>query len=158
MATIDKGLFSEIAVILLLFAIVIGFSYYQEELYNNKNNEIRETCFDNNCFQVEISDSDEERMLGLMSREELDENKGMLFAFEQEGEYSFWMKDTLIPLDIVWINENKEIVFIMENAVPCLMEECDVINPQASALYVLEINSGISQKIGLEIGEKVRFK
>ena len=56
---------------------------------------------------------------GLMFRENMDSDRGMLFIFEKEGEYPFWMKNTLIPLDIIWINKDKEVVFISENAQPC---------------------------------------
>ena len=95
---------------------------------------------------------------GLMFREKMDADKGMLFIFEKEGEYPFWMKNTLIPLDIIWINEDKEVVFISENAQPCNEEySCSSINPGNNAKYVLEINGGISEKIGLKIGDKANF-
>lgn len=115
-------------------------------------------CFENNCFNVEIAETDSERSRGLMFREKLDLDKGMLFIFEEEGEYSFWMKNTLIPLDIVWINEVKEVVFIGENARPCTEEYvCPSINPGKNAKYVLEINAGIAEKIGLKIGDKINL-
>lgn len=99
-----------------------------------------------------------ERSRGLMYREGLDSDKGMLFIFEKEGEYPFWMKNTLISLDIIWINENKEVVFISENAQPCSEEySCPSISPGKNAKYVLEINGGTSERIGLKIGDKANF-
>jgi len=67
------------------------------------------------------------------------------------------MKNTLIPLDLIWINSKKEIVYIKNNALPC-NETCQPIVPNGKAKYVLEINTGIADKIGLKTGEKVDFK
>jgi len=115
-------------------------------------------CFENDCFSVEIADNSEEMSRGLMFREKMDADKGMLFIFEKEGEYPFWMKNTLIPLDIIWINENKEVVLITENAQPCQKDHfCPSFKPSETAKYVLEINGGISEKIGLKIGDKANF-
>jgi uncharacterized membrane protein (UPF0127 family) len=68
------------------------------------------------------------------------------------------MKNTLISLDIIWINEGKEIVFIKEKANPCEEKFCTTINPLVAAKYVLEINGGLSRKIGLQVGEKISIK
>ena len=115
-------------------------------------------CFKNNCFLVEVAKTSEERSRGLMFREGLDSNKGMLFVFEEEGRYSFWMKNTLIPLDIIWINQNKEVVFISENSQPCKEEPCSSIGFDGVAKYVLEINGGMAGKIGLNVNDKITLK
>lgn len=115
-------------------------------------------CFENNCFTIEIADNSATRESGLMYRENLKENKGMLFIFPKEDIYSFWMKNTLIPLDIIWINQNKEIVFISKNNQPCENNLCPLINPNIQAKYVLEINSGLSEKIGLKLGDEAKIK
>lgn len=93
-----------------------------------------------------------------MNREYLDPDKGMLFLFENEGIYNFWMKNTLIPLDIIWIDENKKAVFIKENAMPCNLEDCEIFHPAQKAKYVLEINGGLSEKYGLKFGNEIKFK
>ena len=80
---------------------------------------------------------------------EMPEDEGMLFIFEESGVYSFWMKNTLIPLDIIWLDEDKNIVFVKHNALPCKTEVCPSINPNASARYVLEINAGLAEKYEL---------
>lgn len=126
-------------------------------LLNQNNKKENEVCFKNNCFKVELAQNLEERNLGLMFRENMDSDKGMLFIFDEEGEYPFWMKNTLIPLDIIWMDENKEIVFINENFQPCKEDPCPTINPNQNAKYVLEINAGISKEIDLNIGDKVGF-
>ncbi len=111
-------------------------------------------CIKDKCFAVELAIDPEDRARGLMEREHLDENRGMLFVFEEEGRYSFWMKDTLIPLDIIWISEDMQVVDIVMDAQPCIgTEECPSIDPDADAKYVLEINSGKSH--GFNIGDTV---
>lgn len=114
-------------------------------------------CFQNNCFELEIAQTPSERAKGLMFRESLDTNKGMLFVYKQEGIYPFWMKNTLIPLDIVWINQNQEVVYINTNTQPCISDPCPSYNPNTNALFVLEINAGVSDSIGLKPGDKLLF-
>ncbi len=107
-------------------------------------------------FDVEIADNSVERSQGLMFRKELKEDQGMLFIFENSGKHSFWMKDTFIPLDMIWIDENLNIVYIHENTQPC-KETCDSITPDKNAKYVLEINSGLVEKYNFKIGDKVEI-
>ena len=91
-----------------------------------------------------------------MYRKSLERNKGMIFVFKEEGVRSFWMKNTLIPLDMVWINENKEVVDIFKNVQPC-KEKCKKITSDKKAKYVLEINAGQTESINLKIGDKLDF-
>jgi len=111
-------------------------------------------CFSQNCFNAEIANTPESREKGLMFRQSLDNNSGMLFVFDNEGVYTFWMKNTLIPLDMIWIDSNYSVVFIARNASPCKTEQCPITNPGRNALYVLEINSGEIDKLGLREGDK----
>ena len=119
---------------------------------------IKEVCFNNSCFSVELSQTQEERSFGLMGRESLDQNRGMLFIFAQEGNYGFWMKDTLIPLDIIWINSANYAVYIARDVQPCKADFCPTITPEESAKYVLEVNAGVSDNIGLQVGDKLTLK
>ena len=120
-------------------------------------------CFKEKCFDVEIADSPEEREQGLMLREAKDfgENQGMLFIFKNIGVYPFWMKNTLIPLDIIWISKDKEIlkvVSIANNVKPCkdnILTSCEVYTPDEKALYVLEVNAGFVDENKIEIGSRV---
>ena len=115
-------------------------------------------CFKNNCFKVRLAATQEEQEKGLMFTKELKPDEGMLFIFSKEGEYSFWMKNTLIPLDIIWIDKNKEVVFISENTQPCQKDPCDSVSPNKKAQYVLEVKSGTSNNIGLVVGDKIDIK
>lgn len=122
-----------------------------------KNKKQGQVCFKNNCFNVELAITNEEQMRGLMFRKSLGQKRGLLFIFDVEGEYSFWMKNTLIPLDIIWINENKEVVFISENTQPCKEDSCPTVSPNQKAKYVLEINGRTSKEIDLKVGERLEF-
>lgn len=135
-------------IIILILVIGITFAVYE---YRRKGR----VCFKDNCFEVELARTREEQAQGLMFRQSLSRDKGMLFIFPGEGIYSFWMKNTLIPLDIIWINENKEVVFISENILPCEKDPCPLFGPDKKANYVLEINGGVSKEIGLKVGDKV---
>jgi len=111
--------------------------------------------FEKHCFYVELARTPEERARGLMFREHLDPDKGMLFIFDWEAVHPFWMKNTLIPLDIIWINRNGEVVFISKDTQPCEQEPCPTINPYRKAKYVLEVCGGTADNIGLAVGDKL---
>lgn len=140
-----------LAVLIFLFYYFAGFVFSPASL--TRQNKV---CFGQNCFLVEVAETSVERENGLMDREDLAKNRGMLFIFDENGIYSFWMKNTLIPLDIIWINDDK-IVFIEKNVQPCKGKEiCQPITG-LDANYVLEINAGISDEVGLKIGSAVNI-
>lgn len=101
---------------------------------------------------LEIADTVAERAQGLMGRETLAENAGMLFVWEENTLSSFWMKDTIISLDMLFIDENYRIIFIEENAEPYSEEP---ITPTSSFRYVLEVNGGLAQQKGIAVGDQV---
>lgn len=108
-------------------------------------------CFQENCFNLEIANTPEEKVLGLMFREHLDENRGMIFPFEEETFHSFWMKNTLISLDIIWYDSWHQVVDII-SAPPCEEEPCPSYVSETPAIWVIEVNSWVAEKIGLEKG------
>lgn len=114
-------------------------------------------CFGRRCIRVEIADTQAERELGLQYRHQLADNDGMLFVFTDSGRYGFWMKDTLIPLDIIWLDHNREIVHIQTDVPPCSADPCPVYQPGQDAVYVLEINAGKAKHLGLAIGRQAEF-
>ncbi len=105
-------------------------------------------------LRIEIADNDYERQTGLMYRKHLDTNHGMLFIFDQIQVRSFYMKNTYIPLDIVYIDSNKTIVNIAKNTKP--LDETSVYSEDV-VKYVLEINAGLSDKWNLKPGDKISF-
>ncbi|MCS7133368.1 MAG: DUF192 domain-containing protein [Candidatus Caldarchaeum sp.] len=109
-------------------------------------------------FYVEVAKTDTERSRGLSGRPNLPEDAGMLFVFKQPGKYGFWMYEMRFSIDIIWLDESKQVVHIVEKAQPCNpTEACPVFVPDKDAKYVLEVNAGISEKVGLKIGDVVEF-
>ena len=113
---------------------------------------------ENISVSVEIADSREGILQGMMYREELGEFAGMLFIFQEPKLAGFWMKNMLIPLDMIFISEGKEIVRIEENVPPCITDDaaCETYG-KVLAKYVLEVNSGFAEKYGISEGEKVKI-
>jgi uncharacterized membrane protein (UPF0127 family) len=103
-------------------------------------------------ISIETARTARERAQGLMFREELCEDCGMLFIFQKEDLHSFWMKDTIIPIDIIFINKDLTIIDIL-SAEPCTTEPCPSYISKEKALYILETNQKVfSQEI---IGKKI---
>jgi uncharacterized membrane protein (UPF0127 family) len=111
--------------------------------------------FEDHRFLVELATTPEQRARGMMFRQNLDEDKGMLFIFEEEEVQPFWMKNTYIYLDIIWIDRSRKVVFISRNTPPCTEEPYRSINPRKKAKYVLELPGGTADKIGLDVGDKL---
>src|SRR5262249_28305863 len=84
--------------------------------------------------------------------------RGILFFFPQAGEYPFWMKNTLIPLDMIWIDEGKRIAHIAHDVPPCKADPCPNYPPNAHAKYVLELAAGVAAKHHLKDGDILRFE
>jgi hypothetical protein len=117
-----------------------------------------DVCFKNHCFNTELAVSPQERKRGLMFRKYLPPRNGMLFVFEEELPHGFYMKNTFIALDIIWLNSKKEVVFIKKNFQPCETDPCPVICPNANAKYVLELNAGMIDNMGLKPDDKFNFR
>ena len=99
---------------------------------------------------VELAITPEDRQRGLMERDLLEKDNGMLFVFSEEDAYSFWMKNMKISLDIIWINADGNVVYFVEDAPPCVQSPCQTYSPNADALYVLEVNPGVIDVLGIE--------
>ncbi len=108
-------------------------------------------------IKAEIADTTLTRMIGLMNRTALGENEGMLFVFERPQRLSFWMKDTLIPLDMIFIGEDKKVINI-ESAEPCTSLICPRYSSEGEAQYVVEVNGGFAKKYGLKAGDMAEFQ
>ena len=112
-------------------------------------------------FPVELADSPDKRIRGLSGRASLDARTGMLFIFEKPERFRFWMREMEIPLDIVWIGSNCEVVDVSEDvpfpAPETPLDELPRYSPESRAKFVLEINAGEAADLGLGIGDKVEF-
>lgn len=105
-------------------------------------------------ISAQVAKSAEERERGLMFKEALDDNEGMLFIFEKDGFHSFWMKNCRIPLDIIWMDAQVRVVHIKKAAPPCGEDEkCPSIFPSRKARYVLEVKAGVASASDIKIGD-----
>lgn len=114
-------------------------------------------------LRLEVAATAEERQRGLMERPELCADCGMLFDFGQPGRYGMWMERTLVPLDMWWLNEQRQIVWIEENVPPdpCGRADCDAkpvtVRPEVTAQFVIELPAGTSQRLRVKDGDQVRW-
>jgi len=164
-------LYCYIVILLILFASLGSYLFLQHglrvksnrsSLEKNPNEQvlnISQVSIENVEFSVELAKTPEERKKGLSGRTELCDQCGMLFIFGKDDYHSFWMKDTLIPLDIIWIDKNWQVVDFAGFAQPQgtrTDKELPVYQPQKLALYVLELPGGTVKKIRkFKIGSEV---
>jgi len=118
----------------------------------------RTVCIRGICFDAEIAVTAAERSRGLMYRDALAKDRGMLFVFPEEGRHSFWMKNTKIELDIIFISASRNVVSISRRAKPCRTEPCAIYSPDGNVAYVLEIAGGLAAAAGFAAGDLVEFR
>jgi uncharacterized protein len=106
-------------------------------------------------FNIDIARTESSRVKGLMNRKTLAENEGMLLLFDNPKIVGLWMKDTYLPLDMIFLNDKGVIVQIVENTVPL---STDSIMAQHPTTSVLEINAGLSKKLNIDLGDTVIYK
>ncbi|MEZ4858916.1 MAG: DUF192 domain-containing protein [Flavobacteriaceae bacterium] len=105
-------------------------------------------------LDIEIAETEYETQTGLMYRKSMQNNRGMLFIFDDESRKAFYMKNTAFPLDIIFINSDLKVVSIQKNAQP--YNEASLPS-NAPAKYVLEVNAGLSDQWGLKVGDRILF-
>ena len=135
--------------------IYLILNFFLISFYTFSNEKIEVSIYNKNItFNVEIAKTIEERRTGLMYRKKLLNNEGMLFIFPREKIIQLWMKNTYIPLDVIFISENKVIVDIKKN-----MEKLSetIVKSKVKSRYALEFNAGLVDKLDIEIGDKVLF-
>lgn len=118
----------------------------------------RTVCIRGVCFEAEVAVTAEERSRGLMHRDSLPPGRGMLFVFPAPGNHRFWMKNTLIELDIVFVGADGRVLSVAERAPPCRAEPCPLYGPEGEAAYALEIGGGLARRHGFSRGDAVEFR
>ena len=108
-------------------------------------------------FSVELADTQDKRTLGLMFRDSMPDDHGMLFIFPGEKRLSFWMKNTRIPLDIFYFDSNLALVSVSENTPPCRTRNCPAYPSDGPATYVLELNAGKAAELGAKVGDALEL-
>lgn len=110
-------------------------------------------------FELEVAKTPEEQAMGLMFRRSLSDNRGMLFSFNPPRPVSFWMKNTVIPLDMIFM-QNGEVKYIAENVPPCTTKSCPTYGPptQIAIDQVIEIRAGRAAELGLKAGNRITIE
>ncbi len=117
------------------------------------------TLPDNKKIVAEVMTTQQEMARGMMFRDTLAENRGMLFIHAEPGRYGYWMYQVRIPLDIIWMDENRRIVEIAPNVPGCEgpPEKCRSYGGVVRSMYVLELAGGVAAKHALKVGDTLRF-
>jgi len=113
---------------------------------------------DGTRVHLELALTDEEKQLGLMFRDTLAADHGMLFIFDVDGPLEFWMKNTFVPLDFVWLNAAGEVVDVRPQIQPCRSDPCPTYASGMPARAVLEVNAGFAAAHGVRPGEQLKFQ
>jgi uncharacterized membrane protein (UPF0127 family) len=109
-------------------------------------------------YRLELARTPEEQQMGLMFRESLPDRTGMIFLFGDGGVHQFWMKNTMIPLDMIWLDSEGKVLFVSANTPPCKADPCLSYGPATPAANVLEIAGGMAKKEKIEVGSVLRFQ
>ena len=109
-------------------------------------------------FKVEIADTAEKQALGLMFRDSMADDEGMIFVFPNEAPRSFWMKNTRIPLDIMYFDKDLKMVSISADTPPCRVSRCPSYPSTGPAMYVLELNAGKASELGVGPGDVLTIR
>lgn len=142
---------------ILLLSIIVFFLFNQRSCSDNRFGEAMVMLPDGTVLNTALADTLTERASGLSVCRNLASDQAMLFIFNKPDIYSFWMKNMNFPIDIFWLDEHKQIVFIHENADPAEYEEGINYVPEVNAQYVLETVAGFSQEHGMSIGNQLSW-
>ena len=106
-------------------------------------------------FSIEVAADDAARQHGLMDRTQMEADHGMLFVFDEDAPRAFWMKNTKIPLDMLFFGADKRLISVQHDVPPCVADPCPAYSSGAPARYVLELNGGQAAKLGLSPGDEM---
>jgi len=155
--------FKKYWILIFVFAIVFyNISISDVQVRNLDVNKIQYVEIAGKVLKTELALTSEAQQKGLSGRRELQEDESMLFIFNYPSRYSFWMKDMNFPIDIVWIDEKLNVVYIKENAtpesyLPTGQAGPESFTPNKNSKYVLEVFASFSEKNNLKVGDKVKF-
>ena len=134
----------------VLLLIIICFIIFRPK--RNKYPDSLGLYINGSGYYLEVAQTDKSQEKGLSNRDELCRNCGMFFVFDKEGKHSFWMKDTYIPLDIIWLDSSGKIVKIITNA---KTDSEDIYTNDQPAKYAIELNSSEALKLRLQVGDTI---
>lgn len=141
--------------VFILAVLILWFFLQVSPLHSGEH--AHKVCFGPRCFDVEIAQTFAEHIRGLQGRPSMGREKGMLFIFQESARHGFWMKDTLIPLDMIWMDQDGKIVTIIADVQPCIADPCPTYHPIQEAMYVLELNGSLAEEFGIRVGDRAEF-
>ena len=106
---------------------------------------------------MELAETSTDQQKGLSGRANLRADHGMLFVFDHEAAWGFWMNGMMFPLDIIWFNSTRQAVFIEQDLQPCGSGQCPIFTPAVAALYVLEVNAAFVHTHDVKLGTTFAF-
>lgn len=140
-----------VVAIVLVFLVMIAIGKFQSQKFVTVK-------LGNATIHAEIADTEPKQMRGLMFRDSLPRDGGMLFTFSREGRHGIWMMNMSMPIDIVWLDGNKRVVQIEENAQPCgALLVCRSYFAESDDKYVLEVSAGYAKRHGIILGSQAKF-
>jgi uncharacterized protein len=139
-----------LAVIIIILAVPAGYFIFQQRTSNR-------ISIDAVVLNVDLATTPAEQEHGLSGRNSMAPGQGMLFVFQGEDYWSFWMFEMKFPLDMIWFNSSKQAVFFEQNLPPCGPTVCQVFKPPVRAMYVLEVNAGFIATHHMSLGDKFTF-
>lgn len=143
----------KIIFICIFLFLVFVFIFNNVNIENNLERSSGTIFVANTAIDVDIADEDNERILGLSGKSSLDADKGLLFIFDRPDKHGIWMKDMNFSIDILWFNENGEVIYIERDVNPNTYPK--VFYPTSQSLYVLEVNAGFVERNGLALGDTI---
>ncbi len=145
-------------IILVIFAAIVSYQFSSKKNIPATTDLGKATVsINDHTFQVEIATTSASQQLGLSGRKSLGQDRGLLFLFDKPDYYSFWMKDMLFPIDIIYI-DNEKVVSIIHEAQPPKTANPEIFQPDAPSDSVLEINAGLAKKYTIKKGDTVTVK
>jgi uncharacterized membrane protein (UPF0127 family) len=145
-----KRVIIAVAVILIILAVTTGYFVFQQRTSNRIN-------IDGVVLSIDLATTQTEQRQGLSGRDSMPPDHGMLFVFQSEDYWSFWMFEMKFPLDMIWFNSSRQAVFFEQNLPPCGPTSCQVFTPTVKAMYVLEVNAGFIAAHRISLGDQFNF-
>ena len=140
--------------VIMLIGIIIISSLF---LANRPHQQAIVTFPDGSKILAQIADSSIELETGLKDFAELPPGSGMIFIFEDPNLYGFWTKDMSFNIDIIWCNDDGEVIHMVEDIPPCI-DDCEVIYPSEGAKFVVELNGGFISEHGISTGDTITYE
>jgi len=133
--------------------LIVGTLYGGYVLLKPSSSNSVQLQFGGVTLSVEIAKSSADQEKGLGDRDSMDSDHGMLFVFDSEANWGFWMKGMRFSLDIIWFDSQRQAVHIEQRLPPCTPQDCPIYTPPVKAMYVLEVNAGFVQNHNIVLGD-----